>query len=120
MQSVRFVGVGRSAQLQEVPKPSPGPRSTLSLSEPTLLLPVSTSLRDLVRGACDEVPPHQDRLWERRTADQQNPSANDTGERGVRARRAKVVQHPAGAVLMSLSTIIVAVNAQLLRRTRIA
>src|SRR5690606_16060321 len=25
MQSVRFVGVGRPAQLQEVPKPSPGP-----------------------------------------------------------------------------------------------
>ena len=29
MQSVRFVGVGRAAQIEEVPKPSPGPGQVL-------------------------------------------------------------------------------------------
>jgi hypothetical protein len=53
---------------------------------------VKASLRDLLRGARNEVPPHQNRFGERRPTDQEQSSAASTAERNRGALRSKIVK----------------------------
>src|SRR5688572_2960373 len=63
------------------------------LTKPTLCFPVSTRLRNLLRGPRHEVPPHQDRFWKWRSTDEQHPASVPTREGGFGASRSQVVQH---------------------------
>src|SRR6267154_240030 len=63
------------------------------LAEPPPFLPVGPCVGDLLRRARHKVPPHQNLLRERWTADQQESATRTAGETDVGTIGAKVIQH---------------------------
>src|SRR6185295_19136037 len=63
------------------------------LAKPPPRLPVGTSVGNLLRRARHKVPPHQNPLWERWTADQQEPATRPAAETHRGTVGAKVIQY---------------------------
>ena len=64
----------------------------LHVSEASSILPIVARIADLLGCARDEVPPHENRVRERRTADQQQTRTAVTCEGCVSALHAQVVE----------------------------
>jgi hypothetical protein len=80
-------------KLDEARRYETRPRIACHLAEPPPLFPVSTCVGDLLRRPRHKVPPHQNLLWERWIADQQESATFPAGETHLGTVHAKVVQH---------------------------
>jgi len=89
----RSTGGVRIRKPDEARRSETRPTIPRHLAEPPPLFPVSTCVGDLLRRPRHKVPPHQNFLWERWTADQQQSAARPARETDRGTIGAKVIQH---------------------------